>query len=387
MLKRRIGRMILAGASVLLLVLTEEMCMLTAMAAVKPGSTISTSLQGMSAVTGRQIELPPEDEADPEDYVHNGAGAETVLGSTEGITAQEFFDQMEDLTIVRLKGEKENWGYTNLGIADVDESLNVRKTPGENAEKVGELPGGGACEILEEEDGWYHIKSGKVDGYVSSMYILTGEEAKAKAQEDQKLTALVLANALKVRKQPDTEHGTWAMVYNGNSLDVKEVLENGWVSVVYEDGEKEAYVSGDYVDINYSLDTALTQLEVLYGKGVSDLGIDLAERAVQYVGCPYVYGGTSLTNGTDCSGFTMLLMKKYGIKLPHSARAQSRMGEEVSLNSLRPGDLIFYANSTGVNHVTIYIGGGRVCHASSPSTGIKISDINYRSAVGARRFF
>ncbi len=344
--------------------------------------------KGVTATTGYTIERGDVDtEADPAELFKSGVGVEQIISSVDCLSKQDFLDLMEDLSINRIPGEKENWGYDKLGIANVSESLNIRKEPSAGSEKVGELPANAACEILDFKADWLHVRSGKVEGYVSSEYVLFGEEAKEKALEVQTLTATVIANALKVRKQPDTSHGTWALVYNGTSLPVREILDNGWVSVEFGDGEDDAFVSGDYVDVAYTLDVALNMNEVLYGKGVTDAGIDLANRAIQYVGCPYVYGGNSLTNGTDCSGFTMLLMKKYGISLPHSARAQSKMGTAVDLDEVRPGDLIFYSDSTGVNHVTVYIGGGKVCHASTPTKGIIITNINYRTATCARRFF
>lgn len=327
-------------------------------------------------------------EADPDTYGYvTGAGVELVIGSIDSMTREDFEDMMENLTIVEGEEEEYNWGYTNLGIANVSENLNIRKGPSANTEKVGELPANAACEVLEIEDGWAYIVSGDVEGYVSMEYLLVDDAARERAQECQVLTATVLAQNLKVRKQPDTEHGTWGMVSNGKKLEVVEVLDNGWVSVVYGDGTDPAYVSGDYVEVAYCLETALTMSEVQYGKGVTDAGLDLAQRAIQYVGCPYVYGGVSLTNGTDCSGFTMLLMQKYGISMSHSARAQSRMGTEVSISELLPGDLVFYADGSGINHVAIYIGGGQVCHASNPTRGIIISSLYYRNPVCARRFF
>lgn len=337
---------------------------------------------GENGVSG-YTEIDPE--ADPDGEQLTGAGVELIFGSIDSMTKQDFLDMMEDLTIVEEEEEEYNWGYENLGIANVSENLNIRKEPSVNADKVGELPADAACEIMEISDGWAHITSGDVEGYVSTEYLLTGEEAKERAKECQELTATVLAQALKVRKQADTEHGTWGLIGNGKELEVVEVLNNGWVSVVYGDGKDAAYVSGEYVDVAYTLETALTMTEVRYGRGVTDAGVDLANRAIQYVGNPYVYGGNSLTNGTDCSGFTMLLMQKYGISMSHSARAQSKMGTEVSISELLPGDLVFYANESGINHVAIYIGGGQVCHASSPKNGIIITNLYYRSPVCARR--
>lgn len=349
---------------------------------VQHGILVASEMGMMQNQTG---EVPEEDpDADPDEYV-SGAGVELVIGSADSMTREDFEDMMENLTIVNEGEEGSNWGYQNLGIANVSENLNIRKGPSTNEDKVGELSADAACEVLEISDGWAHIISGDVEGYVSEEYLLTGDAAKERALECQTLTATVLAQNLKVRKQPDTDHGTWGMISNGKQLEVVEVLDNGWVSVVYGDGKDAAYVSGEYVDVAYSLDTALTMTEVRFGRGVTDAGVDLASRAIQYVGNPYVYGGSSLTNGTDCSGFTMLLMQKYGISMSHSARAQSNMGSAVSVSELRPGDLVFYGNGSGINHVAIYIGGGQVCHASNPRRGIIISNLYYRNPVCARR--
>ncbi len=344
----------------------------------------AAAVMGVDNVVENILQEEEIDEADPDEYIV-GAGVELIIGSIDSMTKQDFEDMMENLAIVGEEEPKENWGYENLGIADVSENLNIRSAAGTDAEKVGELPAGAGCEVLGMADGWAHIRSGKVEGYVSMEYLATGGHAEELAAQNQTLTATVLAQALKVRKQPDTEHGTWGLAANGRELEVVEVLDNGWVSVVYGDGTDAAYVSGEYVDVAYRLDTALTMTEVRYGKGVTDAGIDLANRAIQYVGCPYVYGGNSLSNGTDCSGFTMLLYAKYGISLSHSARAQARCGSEVSISELRPGDLVFYSRGGGIDHVAIYIGGGQVCHASNPTNGIIITRVDYRTPVCARR--
>jgi len=118
----------------------------------------------------------------------------------------------------------------------------------------------------------------------------------------------------------------------------------------------------------------------------SSAGQAIADYAVQFVGNPYVYGGASLTGGADCSGFTMAVMANFGIGLPHNAAAQSGCGTPVSLDALQPGDLLFYDGGGGIGHVSIYIGGGQVVHASNPTNGILISSIGYRTPVAARRF-
>mgnify|MGYP001049394512 CR=1 FL=1 len=114
-------------------------------------------------------------------------------------------------------------------------------------------------------------------------------------------------------------------------------------------------------------------------------GSSIASYALQFVGNPYVYGGTSLTNGTDCSGFSQSIFRKFGISLPRTSGEQAGVGKKISVSSARAGDLIFYAKNGHINHVAICIGGGRVVHASNPTTGITTSNINYRTPYCARR--
>ena len=109
--------------------------------------------------------------------------------------------------------------------------------------------------------------------------------------------------------------------------------------------------------------------------------------AVQFVGNPYVWGGTSLINGADCSGFTQSVFANFGISIPRTAAAQSGSGTPVSLDSIQAGDLLFYEGSGGIGHVTIYMGNGQVVHASNSNTGIIISDYGYRTPVCARRYW
>ena len=121
--------------------------------------------------------------------------------------------------------------------------------------------------------------------------------------------------------------------------------------------------------------------EEMKALGVSDVRVSLVSYATQFVGNPYVWGGTSLTRGADCSGFVMSVFANYGISLPHSSRAQANCGTKISASDAQPGDLFFYGNGSSINHVAIYIGGGRVVHASSPKSGIKISGAYYRTPV------
>ena len=299
------------------------------------------------------------------------AGVTSVLMSN--MSTEEYIAKAEE-------AEGSLWGYTNLGIANVDNNLNVREKPGEDGKLVGKMPRNAACEVLEIQDNWAHIKSGEVEGYVSMDYLFTGVEAKLRAMEAATVVAVVNAeDGLRIRTAPSTDSSYMTVVLAGTELEYVETVD-GWHKVLVDD--EEAYVSAEYADIVESLDTAVTMTELLYGQGVSDVRVDLVEYAKQFLGNPYVWGGTSLTKGADCSGFVLSVFKHYGINLSHSSRAQANAGTKISMDEAKPGDLIFYSNGSGtINHVAIYIGGGQVIHASSPKTGIKISRYNYRTPV------
>ncbi|HJC55974.1 MAG TPA: C40 family peptidase [Candidatus Eisenbergiella intestinipullorum] len=274
------------------------------------------------------------------------------------------------------------YGFSNLGIANVSNYLNVREEPSEDGKLVGKMSKNSGCEVYEIEDGWAYIKSGKVTGYVKAEYLLTGKEARDRADEVATDMAVCNSGGLRVREEPSTESPVITLVAEGEELEVVEQLD-GWVKIMLDD--EEAYVSADYVNIAKKLDRAVTQTELIYGKGVSDVRVDLVNYAKQFLGNPYVWGGTSLTNGADCSGFVQSIFKKYGVSLPRTSSAQSTVGSKVSLSEAQPGDLVFYAKNGRVNHVAIYIGNGQVIHASNARTGIKISNASYRTPYAVKR--
>ena len=273
-------------------------------------------------------------------------------------------------------------GYTNIGIAHVEDNLNIRSEASTDSKLVGKMRQHAACEILSQEGEWSRIKSGEVEGYVKSEFLYTGQEAIDLAFQLGQTMAKVTCDSLYVRMEPSTEADFWTQVPNGEELIVLEEMGD-WVKVDI-DGE-DGYVASEFVEVNSELDTALTITEALYGEGVTDVRIAICEFAKQYVGNRYVWGGTSLTKGADCSGFTLAVMKNFGISLPHSSRAQANCGTRVSLDEVKPGDLIFYGNGRSINHVVLYIGGGRVVHASNSRTGIITSNMYYRSPVCATR--
>ena len=303
----------------------------------------------------------------------NSAGIGTILDTI--MTEEEYLSAAEDTSL--------SFGYSNLGVSNVENHLNVREAPSTDAKLVGKMSNNNGCEIIEADGEWYHIISGTVEGYVHSDYLLTGAKAILRANEVVTKTAKATEGGLRVRSEPNTDCEIITTMGEGERLEVVEELD-GWIKVLLDD--EEAYISSEYAVVEEELDTAITMTELLYGEGVSDFRVDLCQYAKEFLGNRYVWGGSSLTKGTDCSGFTMSVYKKYGISLPHSSVSQSKMGTKVSLAEAKAGDLVFYAKGGTVNHVGIYIGNGQVIHASNPKQGIKISPVGYRTIHSIRQY-
>lgn len=332
--------------------------------------------------------VPETDTATGRDAIGLSAGAGAVFEQADGETEENAVQARDAGTQEEVQENTEpekHWGYTNLGIAHVDNHLNIREEPNESGKLIGKLSKDAACEVLEiDENGWAHIRSGKVEGYCSTEFLYLGEDAIARGHEVASMIAIVNTVTLKVRGEPNTDSIVITLIPQEEELEVVEIMDNGWIKFLLDD--EEAYVSGDYVDVEERLEKAVTLTELKYGQGVSDVRVDMVQYAKQFVGNPYVWGGTSLTNGTDCSGFTMGIYKKYGVSLPHHAASQAQMGTRIDIASAQPGDLVFYAKNGSINHVAMYIGNGQVIHASSPKTGIKISTWNYRTPACIRRY-
>ena len=283
----------------------------------------------------------------------------------------------------------EQCGYENIAMSVIGEgNLNIRDSASTAGSIVGKMTNHNACEILGVEGDWTQIESGKVTGYVKSEYIVTGDEALAIAEEEIKTVATVEAGTttLNVRSEASTDSSILSLVGDGEDLVVSQENDgSGWIQVEVDD--EYGYVSADYVTVSKKLPTAKTITEIRYGDGVSDVRVALVQNALQYVGNRYVWGGTSLTKGVDCSGFTMQIMAQYGIYLPHSSRAQPAYGTKISSSEAQPGDLFFYGSGKSINHVAIYIGNGQIVHASNKRDGIKISNAFYRSPICVVRYF
>ena len=380
------------------------------------GSTNTTG----TAATGRISEVLPSG------GVNLNLSKAPSLDSLQGARTNMQIEKVLELATVKelqdaqaVAAEEEF--YKNLVIADVDNYVNVRSIPDTEGEVVGKLYDNSAGTFISEQNGWYEIKSGSVTGFVKAEYCVTGEAAIDLAKEVGTRIAVVNTTTLFVRQEPGTDSSVMGMVPIEEELVVTEEVD-GWVKVSIEEGE--GYVSTDYVNLRTDFVQAESKAEeearlekereerrkaqeaaraaqasrqesqnknngnkqnVSTPAYTSDgsMGSDVAAFALQFVGNPYVYGGTSLTNGADCSGFVMSVYANFGVSLSRSSTSQRSDGYAVDgLANAQPGDIICYSG-----HVGIYIGDNQIVHASTAKTGIKVSNADYRKVLAVRRIF
>lgn len=300
---------------------------------------------------------------------------------------------LDEARTLNLKAKVLNM-YDNLGVSLASDYINVRSSPKEDGINniVGKFPGYAGCNILGEENGWYKIKSGTVTGYVRKDLIATGDTAQNLAVQHAQVMAIVNTESLNVRSEASTDSKAWTAVTSGQRYNVLNQLD-GWVQLELDAGDDDGEDQGAFVstrDNNVTVQYAL-QEAIEYYPAVEAANAAMAFRnkivnfACQFVGNRYVWGGTSLTHGCDCSGFTQSVLKNFGISIPRVSRDQARTGSKVTSANMRPGDLIFYANRSGtINHVGMYIGNGQVVNAASTRSGIRIYRWNYRTPVAIR---
>lgn len=300
---------------------------------------------------------------------------------------------LDEARTLNLKAKVLNM-YDHLGVSLASDYINVRSSPKEDGINniVGKFPGYAGCNILGEEDGWYKIQSGPVTGYVRKDLIATGDTAQNLAVQHAQVMAIVNTESLNVRSEASIDSKAWTAVTSGQRYNVLNQLD-GWVQLELDAGDDDGEDQGAFVstrDSNVTVQYAL-QEAIEYYPAVEAANAAMAFRnkivnfACQFVGNRYVWGGTSLTHGCDCSGFTQSVLKNFGISVPRVSRDQARTGSKVTSANMRPGDLIFYANRSGtINHVGMYIGNGQVVNAASTRSGIRIYRWNYRTPVAIR---
>lgn len=322
-----------------------------------------------------------------------------------------------------------------LVVAQVNGYINVRADADTDAEIVGKLYDGSVAKVLGRTgNGWARIKSGDVTGYIREEYVATGETAQQLVDSVATKQAVVTTQTLRVRAAAQADSDVITLIGEGETLEIL-AEENGWYKVSTSDGD--GYISSDFADVEEIYPEAISKeqeeaeaaaaaasekaeeearkaeeaaknsqntsskgtgskkstssspssnaLNTYTGSSSSgsSQGQAVANYALQFVGNPYVWGGTSLTNGADCSGFTMAVYANFGVSLPHYTGSQQQCGTAVaSLAEAQPGDLILYSG-----HVAIYLGNNQIVHASNPRYGITTGTATYRNIVAIRRIF
>lgn len=378
--------------------------------AASPSAVLPSGGIGVTLAKGNQLE--------------SIAGSNATAVPIETVMDQIIIRQAELAKEAREAEPKEEDMFRNLVIAQVNNYVNIRSIPSEEGEILGKLYDKSVGTFQAEENGWYQITSGSVTGYVKAEYCVTGEAAVELARQVGTRIATVTTTTLYVREDATTESSVIGMVPIEDQLVVLEETDE-WAKVDIEEGI--GWVSKEYVNLHTEFVEAESKEEeerrlakeaearqqaraaaaakaaqnaaasssgtatssdtsaavtATVGEG-SDMGKAVAEYALQFVGNPYVYGGSSLTNGADCSGFVMSVYANFGVSLPHSSSADRSQGSAVDgLSNAQPGDLICYSG-----HVALYIGNGQIVHASTSKTGIIVSRADYKKVLAVRRIF
>ncbi len=369
----------------------------------------------------------------------DGAWYHIHSGNVDGYVSSDYI-----ATGTAAMEAQENAGYTTAEVGA--EVLNVRASKDTGSEIVCALYENHKYEVVDDQGDWVKVVTGDgTYGWVSADYVYVSTEygmAETLEEEQARLDQAWL-DYLASESQTSSSEQSWSDALEAQAeadraaqtaYEARQEADAAWQEYVTAqeaadnssageadaaqqnaqeayDAYEQAQTAADAADTAYtdaqntadetaaaasgsssSEDSGDTYTDTSSGtdssasvSSASSTGQAIANYACQFVGNPYVYGGTSLTNGADCSGFVMSVFANFGISLPHEAAAQSGYGSAVDASSLQPGDLVFYSNGSGISHVAIYIGNGSIVHAANESSGICYGSLNYNTPVAYRR--
>lgn len=388
---------------------------------------ILSALAGAIMIPGSVIRAKAADEKTENTSPLPIAGIESVL--TECLETN-VKDNIDLYLVPTSEGE-----YLNRAFSNVSDFTYIRSAPDEESEWTGKLYSDSTVNVLEYNGEWTKIQSGNVEGYVPADVLYTGEKAEEHAKEYETDVVTVLADVLNVRSGQGTENEILTQVMFRQQYESTGEPVNGWYPVKV--GNFDGWVCGDYVEAEttfsyaeskeeeeeriareeaesqaqvndaesqnnttYSIQQNVTSgTEIQNGNGLQiqvDGAAEVREAAVvqpqgyngqavidfacQFIGNPYVWGGTSLTNGADCSGFVQSVYANFGISLPRTTWDMVNVGYEVSYDQALPGDLVLYDG-----HVGLYMGDGNIVNAMNEAQGIGICNANYAPIIAIRR--
>lgn len=360
-------------------------------AAISVDTTTGSALTATPSPTAdnTQVSAAPADgtqqnvqtSAAPADGAQQGVQASVAPadGTQQNVQASAAPDQ---------KPQKVSKQFQKLAISIAKDFVYVRKSASTGCKAIGKLHRGSAGTILGKKGAWVKISSGSLKGYVKKEYIATGADAEKLAEKYGTKYAVLKkgTSVLNVREEKNTSSDIVTQLPEGKRYTVKS--ENAdWCKVKVKG--KSGYIAKEYVHTKYSFKEAKSlkkkTKETVRSYASENKAESLISYAKQFIGNKYVWGGTSLTNGTDCSGFTLRVFQKFGYSLPRTSAEQAGCGSSVKLSELKPGDLVFYKRGGRVHHVAIYIGGGQIVHAAGAKWGIITSNMNYSRVSHARR--
>ena len=346
-------------------------------------------------------------------------GAETVDSGTEPQEPQEGASEKEISQEENVAANAEESEYANLAIAQVNHYVNVRKEPTTDSEILGKIYNGAVAQILDvagEDQDWFHVVSGSVEGYIKSEYFLYGDAAVEAVDSYVTRYATVLANRLNVRQEPGTDSKRIGYISHGEKVKLLE-QQGDWLLIQYTE-DKTGYVAAEYVTVSEefiyaksieeeraeqaaqrelaqrmaaqeqaapenTVVTPLTPPATLYTSN-EELRRSIVDYAMLYLGYPYVHGGRSLAGGTDCSGFTCYIYADFGYSISRTPSGQySSDGRSIDYSEIQPGDIICYGKSK-CTHVGMYIGDGQIIHAANSRKGVVIYDADYDNILAVK---
>lgn len=395
---------------------TNEKKTLISAVVIVAGTVILVRMHGFGAQKEKQLpvkEIQIEQITSDTDAFRATAGAADILDMD---LLQVVLETTTDQAQMPAEDDAEESEYANLAIAKVNNYVNVRSEPNTDSEVVGKMYDGSVAQIIStagENDEWFQVVSGNVEGYIKAEYFIYGDAAVAAIDDYVTRYAVVQADRLNVREEPDISSGRIGYIDNGERVKLIEWGDE-WSRVAYTT-EQTGYVASAYVTIVeefiYAKSIAeeqaeLAALQELQARtqaseeitpermivsappqtdyvNVSELRSAVVDYAMQYLGNRYVHGGQSLATGTDCSGFTCYVYKEFGYNLSRTPQGQyTSAGRGIDLSQIQPGDVICYSsNGSTCTHVGLYIGNGQIIHAANSRKGVIISNYDYDGII------